>query len=408
MADVVIAGAGPAGATLALLLGRAGLRVEIYDAHRFPREKPCGEGIMPAGVAVLERLGLRDAVGGLPLHKVRYHGFGLSAEAAFPMRDGRQPTALAQRRLRLDDTLLAAARATPNVRVFEEAPVEGAVIERGRAVGLRVGGELRRAGLVVGADGIGSAVRGSLGLDQRTRARGRLGVRMHFQLAVPGPDRIEIFVGKGYELYVTPLPDGELGLAALCPAGALTNGARAALLSWCAEEPRLAAWLDGATPLTPPMGRASLTRRARAGFAPGAVLLGDAAFSRDPLTAGGIAHALVTAERLAALVPYALTEGDSWLARFERDRRRLLRAHGWLTRALVGLVGRPWLARATLRAMRAAPTVMATLLGVGGGIDLQPAPRRIATTIPISSAAALPTSSATDQKATLSQRAPSR
>ena len=59
VADVVIAGGGPAGATLAMLLGRAGLRVELFEAQRFPREKPCGEGIMPAGVAVLERLGLR-------------------------------------------------------------------------------------------------------------------------------------------------------------------------------------------------------------------------------------------------------------------------------------------------------------------------------------------------------------
>jgi 2-polyprenyl-6-methoxyphenol hydroxylase-like FAD-dependent oxidoreductase len=408
MADVVIAGAGPAGSTLALLLGRAGLRVELYDARRFPREKPCGEGIMPAGVAVLERLGLRDAVGGLPIHRVRYHGFGLTAEAAFPARGGRRPAALAQRRVRLDDTLLAAARATPNVSVFEGVPVEGAVVERGRAVGLRVGGALRRAALVVGADGLGSAVRGSLGLDRPTRTPGRAGVRMHFRLAGPGPDRIEIFLGRGHELYVTPLPDGELGLAALCPAGALASGARAALLRWCAEEPRLAAWLDGATPLTAPMGRATLTRRARSGIAPGAVLLGDAACARDPLTAGGIAHALVTAERLAAVVPHALTEGDAWLARFERERRRLLRRHGWLTRALVALVGRPTLARATLRTMRAAPAMMSALLGVGGGVDLQPPRRRIATTIPISSATALPTSSATDQKATLSQRAPSR
>ena len=81
MADVVIAGGGPAGATLALLLGRAGLSVELYEAKKFPREKPCGEGIMPAGVAVLERLGLRAAVGGRPLASVRYHGFGMTAES---------------------------------------------------------------------------------------------------------------------------------------------------------------------------------------------------------------------------------------------------------------------------------------------------------------------------------------
>src|SRR4051794_41849363 len=88
MADVVIAGAGPAGATLALLLGRAGLSVELYDAKRFPREKPCGEGIMPAGVAVLERLGLRGAVGGRPLPSLRYHGFGMTAQAGVPGRAG--------------------------------------------------------------------------------------------------------------------------------------------------------------------------------------------------------------------------------------------------------------------------------------------------------------------------------
>ncbi len=408
MADVVIAGGGPAGATLALLLGRAGLRVELYDAHRFPRDKPCGEGIMPAGVAVLERLGLREAVGGRTLATVRYHGFGLSAEAPFPTRDGRPVVAIAQRRLHLDETLLAAARAHPNVQVFEAAPVEGAVVEKGRAIGLRVGGELRRGGLVVGADGIGSAVRGSLGLDRRTGGPGRVGVRMHFRLAAPGPDRLEIFVGHGRELYVAPLPDGELLLAALCPAGALGNGARAALQRWCAEEPLIATWLEGATPLTPPAGRAPLTRRARAGFAPGAVLLGDAAQATDPLTAGGIAHALCTAERLAAVVPYALTEGDRWLARFDRDRRRLLRPHGWLTRALVSLVTRPALARATMVAMRAAPRVMTALLGIGGGVGIQPPRKRIATTIPISSAPALPINSATDQNATLSQRSPSR
>ncbi len=418
--DVAIAGGGPAGSTLAILLGRAGFEVELYEARRFPREKPCGEGIMPAGVAVLERLGLRTAVGGRPLPSVRYHAFGLEAEAEFPRRGERRFSALAQRRLTLDAVLLEAARATCGVRIHEEAPVEGAVVEGRRAVGLGVGGELRRARLVVGADGIESRVRRLLGLDAPSRGR-RVGLRTHFRLA-PGqslPERLDIFVGNGAELYAAPLPEGELLVAALCDRAALAGGGRAALARFIAAEPLLGGWLEGATPLTEPAGRAPVTRRARAGFAPGAVLLGDAARATDPLTAGGIAHALVTAELLASFVPRVLgqaadgvgapvghRDGERWLAAFDRRRRRLVRAHGWLTRALVFLAARPGRAKLTLRAMRAAPAVMRTLLGVAGGIDFQPPV--LASTLPstaANSATALPPSSATDQNATLSQRA---
>ncbi|HZL18464.1 MAG TPA: FAD-dependent monooxygenase [Polyangia bacterium] len=400
--DVVIAGGGPAGATLAILLGRAGLRVDLFEARRFPREKPCGEGMMPAGVAVLERLGLRAAVGGHPLSGVRYHGFGLTAASPFSL-DGRA-RALAQRRLRLDDTLLAAARATAGVRIFEEAPVEGVAVENGRAVGLRVGGELRHAALVVGADGLDSPVRRWLGLERPARARGRVGVRMHFQLptgrTIGSGDHLEIFLGRGHELYAAPLPDGGLLLAGLGGHGALAGGARATLDGWIAQHPLLRGALDGATPITAPAGRAPVTRQARAGFAPGAVLLGDAASATDPLTAGGIAHALVTAEHLAAAVPGYLTHGDARLVAFDRERRQMLRAHDWLTRALVFVVRTPALARATLLGMRAAPFVMKRLVAIAGGVAIQPP-----TTVATSSRLELAMSSATDQNATLSQRA---
>jgi 2-polyprenyl-6-methoxyphenol hydroxylase-like FAD-dependent oxidoreductase len=398
--DVAIAGGGPAGAALAILLGRAGLRVEIYEARRFPREKPCGEGILPAGVAVLERMGLRQAVGGRPLRAVRYHGFGLVAESPF----GRGAVALAQRRWRLDQALLDAARATPGVQVFEQAEVQGVERAGGRALGLRVGGEVRRAALVVGADGLASGVRRALELDGPPRGR-RVGARMHFRLAAgrDAGDRLSIFLGRGHELYAAPLPDGELLLAGLGDQEVWAQGARRALRRWILEEPVLRELLLDAEPLTPPAGRTGLVRRARAGWAPGAVLLGDAAGSTDPLTAGGLAHALVTAERLALAVPAYLAEGDAALARFDRERRRLLRAHDWLTRGLVAVVRRPALARATLRLMRAAPPLMRRLVAVAGGEGLQPPVRIAASSIP-----ALPISSATDQKAMLPQRLGSR
>src|SRR6266508_338823 len=54
--DVVIVGAGPAGSALAIMLGQAGVKAVLLDRSRFPRDKTCGEGLMPAGVKVLEAL----------------------------------------------------------------------------------------------------------------------------------------------------------------------------------------------------------------------------------------------------------------------------------------------------------------------------------------------------------------
>jgi 2-polyprenyl-6-methoxyphenol hydroxylase-like FAD-dependent oxidoreductase len=404
--DVAIAGAGPAGATLALLLGQAGLRVALFDTHRFPREKPCGEGILPAGVAVLERLGLREAVGGRVLRMLRYEGFGIVATSPF----GPPGTvAMAQRRRHLDQILVEAARATPGVRVFEEAMVEDVERRQGRAIGLRVGGELHRAALVVGADGLGSRVRRALGLDRPPPRTGRVGARMHFRLAAgrEAGDQLTIYVGRGHELYAAPLPDGELLLAALSEPGGWADGARPAFDRWIAEAPSLRVLLEGAEPISPPAGRTGLVRRARAGWVPGAVLLGDAAASTDPLTAGGIANALVTAERLAAVVPDVLAHGDAVLARFDRDRRRLMRPQDWLTRSLVAIVRRPAAAHATMRLMRAAPALMRRLVAIGGGVAIPPPAQSAPRAVAASSSEALAISSATDQKAMLPQRADS-
>ena len=57
-ADVIVVGAGPVGSALATMLGLRGLRTLLIDQATFPRDKPCGEGLMPAGAQVLEELGV--------------------------------------------------------------------------------------------------------------------------------------------------------------------------------------------------------------------------------------------------------------------------------------------------------------------------------------------------------------
>jgi geranylgeranyl reductase family protein len=60
--DVIIVGAGPAGAACAQLLARAGRSVVIVDQQAFPRDKVCGDGLIPDAHRALERLGVLDAV----------------------------------------------------------------------------------------------------------------------------------------------------------------------------------------------------------------------------------------------------------------------------------------------------------------------------------------------------------
>ena len=56
--DVIIIGAGPAGATAAIHLARKGHSVLLLDKHRFPREKICGDGLIPDALACLQSMGL--------------------------------------------------------------------------------------------------------------------------------------------------------------------------------------------------------------------------------------------------------------------------------------------------------------------------------------------------------------
>ncbi len=60
--DVLVVGAGPAGSACALWLAREGWRVSLVDAQSFPRDKICGDGLIPDAHAALQRLGVLDEV----------------------------------------------------------------------------------------------------------------------------------------------------------------------------------------------------------------------------------------------------------------------------------------------------------------------------------------------------------
>lgn len=118
-ADVIVVGAGPAGSVAAWALAEAGHTVLLLDRRRFPRDKACGEGILPKGVDVLARMGVVPALlaaGAQSFGGIRYHApAGRTAVGAFPAGSH----GLGVRRIVLDEVLLGVARAHRNVRVEE-------------------------------------------------------------------------------------------------------------------------------------------------------------------------------------------------------------------------------------------------------------------------------------------------
>jgi geranylgeranyl reductase family protein len=84
-ADVVVIGAGPAGSAAAAWAARTGRDVLVIDASKFPRDKPCGDGLTPRAVAELRLLGLGGWLDDHIKHRgLRVCGFGDSMEVQWP------------------------------------------------------------------------------------------------------------------------------------------------------------------------------------------------------------------------------------------------------------------------------------------------------------------------------------
>src|SRR5215831_17545016 len=144
-APILVAGAGPAGATAARRLALAGRPVQLLDRRAFPRQKPCGGGI---SVRVLGRFPYLDrALSRIATHTVRrLHLEGPDGRSAVVESEG--PAALMIRRVEFDDLLVSLARET------------GDGVELTSRDGRRFAGPA-----VIAADGVHSVVARRLGLN---------------------------------------------------------------------------------------------------------------------------------------------------------------------------------------------------------------------------------------------------
>src|SRR5262245_45231827 len=164
--NVIVVGAGPAGATAARVLARAGVTVRLLDRSKFPRNKPCGGGI---SLRVLRRFPyLERELGRIATHTVsRLHLEGPGGEASIIESDG--PAALMIRRVEFDHLLVSLAQEAGASLVTGVDVVQASAAARGVTLTARDGARFH-ADVVIAADGVNSVIARRLGLNAGWRA----------------------------------------------------------------------------------------------------------------------------------------------------------------------------------------------------------------------------------------------
>ncbi len=372
MIEVLVAGAGPAGAIAALVLARAGVRVLLVDRAKFPRPKLCGETVNPGTLALLRALGL-DGIerSGRPLDGMIVTGAsGLEVHAPYPQSHG-----LAITRERLDHLLVEAA-AHAGAQVQEQVRVVGPIVE-GSGPALRVRGvtlDARRGRIrlpavwTVGAEGRRPTLALSLGLVAHPRAPRRWAVGAYFSGVTGLSSFGEMHIRHGHYIGISPVPGG---LANTCVVTADRRKLRPPfdlLVRTVAEDRLLGARFVSARRESPMMCLGPLALDARACGLPGMVLAGDAAGFIDPMTGDGLRFAIRGGMLAAEAILQALDHNvpaHEWLAARRRREFRWKQRFNRTVRHVVG--GRAGVALGDVGA-RLAPFLLRRLVCIAGDV----------------------------------------
>ncbi|HSL83916.1 MAG TPA: NAD(P)/FAD-dependent oxidoreductase [Thermoanaerobaculia bacterium] len=383
--DVLVVGGGPAGLAVAIRARQAGLTATVLDRATPPIDKPCGEGIMPDGLARLVELGVAvPPEASAPFRGIRYLDGEVAAEGDFPGRSSSGAVGAAAggiqglgvRRTVLHRALVERAEAAGaelrwGERVTGLEPAAGGRGGRGLLAGeppgVVTGGGVLRGRFLVGADGLRSRVRGWAGLEGRAPAPGaphaRFGVRRHYRLA-PWSDRVEVHWADRCEAYVTPAGPELVGVAMLW------SGGPASFDELLGRVPALARRLAGAPPASRDLGCGPLAQRPRRVARGRIALAGDASGYLDAITGEGLSlafhQAFALVEAIRAIDAGAAPHRDDF-APYERAHRRLRRLPEALIRLLLLAERRPWLRRRAVRALAADRALFERLLGLHAG-----------------------------------------
>jgi menaquinone-9 beta-reductase len=309
-AEVVIVGAGPAGAVAGATLAELGRDVLLVDQSEFPRDKPCGDGLTHSAVEVLEELGLGSlAERGAPVEDCRI----VIAHGAEMKGWYRPPSRLPQSRLMrtiprkvMDQALLDAA--LERGARFLRARVDRPVLESGEARGVVLtnddGGGSIAARCVIAADGATSRLRRTSGFADDGDGHQVYALRQYITTEERLDPVFDVYVPLAYDGgllagYGWVFPSGErranVGVAYYTPAVGRPRARIREVLSSFVRElqeregERFGRLSEPTKPIGAPIAVRFSARRCQSGSL---LFSGEAAHTADPLTGEGISFSM--------------------------------------------------------------------------------------------------------------------
>lgn len=370
--DVVIVGAGPAGAMAAHELARRGCAVLLVDRAAFPRGKVCGCCLNGAALATLAAVGLGALTArcrAVPLTSIHLAAAGRLA--SLPLSGGVSLSRESFDAALVEAAIAAGAAFLPQThaslhdggeRAGLSSPALHHPLPATRVVELRQENAVVRvmARVVLAADGLGGKLVARAGVSAvETEAGARIGAGVVADdgPAFYAPGVIYMACGRAGYLGLVRLEDGRLDLAAAFdPHEVRVHGGpgRAAVellseVGWPAV-PNLATLSWRGTP--------ALTRRVRRLAAERLFVLGDAAGYIEPFTGEGIAWALAAGR---AVAPLAARAAQCWHPELARqwclEYRRLISSRQVACRTVATVLRWPSLTRAVIRLLAHAPAL---------------------------------------------------
>jgi flavin-dependent dehydrogenase len=393
--DVLIVGAGPAGACAGLVLARAGARVRILDRARFPRNKLCGDTVNPGTLTRLRALGVAADV---EARGLRVDGMLLTGERGVGV-EGRYPDGVWGRAiLRRDlDWLLLQQAVAAGCQIDDGVAVRRAVVDETASVprvfGVTVAAAGREVGLsapvVIAADGRRSTVAFGLGIAHHPARPRRWAIGAYFENFAPAPGSGrtgarhpagllaptmgEMHVRRGRYIGIAPVPDALTNVCVVRPSGpadAEVADAAALLMRELARDPVLRERAAGARLASPPVVLGPLAIDAIPAAIDGLLVAGDAGGFVDPMTGDGLRFAVRGGELAAGAALDVLAHGWSGVhARLAATRAREFAAKWRFNRALRALVASPRAVDAATLGARVAPWMFRALIAHAGDCD---------------------------------------